>query len=141
MTLTADDRLALLELDARDSHAVDANDGAAWAACFTEDGVFVPSTGHIAGGVYRGREQLAALGSDPGREPPTRHWTVNHLFTEHADHVDGTCHAMRVEIGGDEPVVAAPAVYHDEIVEEGGRWLFRSRRPTLDVQRYRAQAS
>jgi uncharacterized protein (TIGR02246 family) len=138
MPLSADDRFALLDLYARYSHAVDANDGTGWADCFTEDGVFVPSTGHIAGGSYRGRAALAALGSDPGREPPTRHWTCNHLFVEREDHVEGTCYAMRVEIGGDEPVVAAHAVYHDEIVREDGRWLFRARRPTLDVQRYRA---
>ncbi|MEU6646733.1 nuclear transport factor 2 family protein [Saccharomonospora sp. NPDC046836] len=140
MALTAEDRFEIQDLYARYAHSIDANDGEAYASCYTRDGVFVPSTGHIAGNTYQGREKLVALGNDLDREPPTRHWNCNYLLTERADHVEGTCYAMRIEIGGTEPVVAASAVYHDEIVKEDGQWKFRARRPKLDVQKYRATA-
>lgn len=135
--LTVQDRLDLQELYARHAHSVDANDGEAWALCFTEDGLFAATTGKLAGKVYRGREELARLGSDPDREPPTRHWTCNYLFTPRENHVEGRCYVMRIEYGDIAPVIAALAVYHDEIVREDGAWRFRSRRPQLDLQRPR----
>lgn len=135
LELTLQDRLDLLELYGRHAQAVDANDGRAFSLCFTEDGLFAATTGRIAGKVFRGRKELERLGSDPEREPPTRHWTCNHVFIPMDDHIQGRCYVMRIEIGGTEPLIAASAVYHDEIVHEDGRWRFRSRRPQLDLQR------
>jgi hypothetical protein len=135
LELTIEDRLDIQELYARHAQSVDANDGDAFAECFTEDGVFAATTGRIAGKTFQGRAELARLGSDPNREPPTRHWTCNYVFVPKDDHIQGRCYVMRIEIGGTEPVIAASAVYHDEIVRDNGRWRFRSRRPQLDLQR------
>lgn len=133
--LTLEDRLDIQELYARHAQSVDANDGETWSMCFTKDGLFAATTGKLAGKVYRGREELARLGNDRDREPPTRHWTCNYLFTPREDHIEGRCYVMRIEYGDVAPVIAALAVYHDEIVREDGQWRFRSRRPQLDLQR------
>src|SRR5215470_16358335 len=50
------DRLDILDLYARQSHAVDAAQGEAWAATFTEDGVFESPTYSLTA---RGRRELA----------------------------------------------------------------------------------
>lgn len=136
--LSIQDRLEILELYARHAHSIDSNNGAAYAECFTREGIFAATTGRIAGKTFRGREELTALGNDPEREPPTRHWTCNYMFTPRDDHIEGRCYVMRIEIGGAEPVIAASAVYHDEIVREDGQWRFRARRPQLDLQRQSA---
>jgi SnoaL-like domain len=133
--LSVQDRLDILELYARHAHSIDANNGDEYAECFTRDGLFAATTGRIAGKTFRGRDELRALGNDPAREPPTRHWTCNYIFTPRSDHIEGRCYVMRIEVGGNEPVIAASAVYHDEIVHEDGRWRFRARRPQLDLQR------
>lgn len=137
--LTIKDRFELQDLYSRYAHAIDANDGRTWSMCYTHDGLFAATTGRIAGKVYRGREELELLGSDPNREPKTRHWNCNYYFIPHEDHIEGRCYVMRIEVEGDAPVIAASAVYHDVIVREDGQWRFKSRRPQLDLQRKLSQ--
>lgn len=135
MPLTAEDRFAIQDLYARYCHTVDALDGEGWADCFTDDGLFVPSIGPIAGTEYRGREALARLGGDPEREPPTRHWNNWLRLAERDDHVEGTCYAMAVEVGREQPEIVAHVVYHDELVQQDGEWRFRARRPVADLEK------
>jgi hypothetical protein len=135
MPLTPEDRFAIQDLYARYCHTVDALDGDGWADCFVADGIFVPSIGPIAGTPYRGREALAALGSDPDREPPTRHWNNWLRLDERDGYVEGTCYAMAIQVDGEQPEIVAHVVYHDELVREDDRWKFRSRRPVADVEK------
>lgn len=54
-----EDRLAIMELEAEYARAWDAADGAAWAAVFTDDGVFdARPVGDMAENVVRGRAAL-----------------------------------------------------------------------------------
>lgn len=135
MTLSPEDRFAIQDLYAQYCHAIDANDGAAWADCFTEEGSFVPSIGPIAGQEYVGREALTALGGDAGREPATRHWNNSLLLDERDGHVSGLCYAVAIEVHGSEPEVVAHVVYRDELVKDAVGWRFRSRRPQADVEK------
>lgn len=55
----AEDRLALMDLEAEYARSWDAADPAGWAQLFTEDGVFdMAGVGHQGRRVYQGREQL-----------------------------------------------------------------------------------
>lgn len=56
LTITLADRLAIDELYARQSHAVDEGDGDRWAATFTDDGVFESPTYRL---MARGPIELA----------------------------------------------------------------------------------
>ncbi len=130
-----EDRLEVLELYARYSHAVDAMDGEAWAACWTPDGEFSPSVGPTAGTLYRGHDALREFAdSRPDKYPRARIWTGNHVLTPREDHVEGTCYGMTVDVSGAAPQLTAHYIYHDQIVRHDGRWLFRSRKPRLDVE-------
>jgi SnoaL-like domain len=135
VALSPEDRFAIQDLYARYCHTIDANEGEAWADCFTEEGSFVPSIGPIAGEPYIGRQALAALGGDTNREPPTRHWNNNLLLEEHDGYVVGTCYAVAIEVHGQAPDVVAHVVYHDELVKANGAWRFRSRRPRADIEK------
>lgn len=58
----AEDRLALMDLEAEYARSWDAADAAAWANLFTEDGVFdMAGVGHQARRVYEGTAQLAGF--------------------------------------------------------------------------------
>lgn len=135
MTLSALDRLEILELYARYSHAVDAMDGQAWIDCWVPDGVFSPSVGPTAGQNYRGHQALRDFANNrPDNYPRARIWTGNHVLTEKDGFVAGTCYGKTVDLSSDEPRLTAHYIYHDEIVKEGDAWRFRSRRPVIDVE-------
>ncbi len=135
MALPVADRLAILELYARYSQAVDAMDGEAWITCWVEDGEFSPSVGPTAGTPYRGHAELRQFADTrPDRYPHGRIWTGNHVLVERDGYVEGTCYGMTVDVGGDAPQVTAHYIYHDEIVRNDGQWRFRRRAPRLDVE-------
>jgi hypothetical protein len=134
MTVGAHERAEIENLYARYCHTVDALDGPGWAACFTPDGTFEVCTGVHRGLKLEGRAELAAHAADPEREPRARHWTSNLLLVQREGYVEGHCYGMRIDISGPRAAVASSVVYHDEIVQRDGRWLFRSRRPERDVE-------
>src|SRR5581483_10604161 len=78
VALSVDDRLAILELAARYSHALDAGDEAAFLNTFTEDGVF-EFVHHFT---VRPAE-LLALRARQGRT--VRHWTTNPIVDGDGD--------------------------------------------------------
>ncbi len=136
MAITADDRFAIQDLYARYSHAVDANDGAAWIKCWARDGEFVPAVGPTAGTPYRGHEAISQFGySRPDNYQAARIWTGSYLLEELDGYVKGTCYGMVIDISGDRPETSAHIVYNDEIIREDGQWKFRARRPRIDVER------
>lgn len=135
MSLTALDRLEILELYARYSHAVDAMDGPAWVECWVADGEFSPSVGPTAGQIYRGHNALREFADQrPDNYPRARIWTGNHVMTERDGYVEGTCYGKTVDVSGTQPRLTAHYIYHDEIVKEADKWRFRRRKPILDVE-------
>ena len=76
MTSAIEDRLAIHELLARYSHAIDGRDYEAWVGCFTPDGVL-----HSAMGVSSGHDELRLFAQtyDRNRErmPSARHFMTN----------------------------------------------------------------
>ena len=135
MALSTGDRLDILDLYARYSHAADAMDGEAWITCWVQDGEFRPSVGPTAGQEYRGHVALRGFADNrPDKYPKGRIWTGNHVLTERDGYVEGTCYGMTVDVGTAAPVVTAHYIYHDEIVRTADGWRFRRRIPRLDVE-------
>jgi ketosteroid isomerase-like protein len=134
--LTIEDRLELQDLYSRYSRAADDMDGPAWADCWAEDGEFTTSVGPTKGTTYRGRKELEFFASTrPDNYTHARIWTNNHVFEVKDGYVEGRCYGMTIDMSGDRPVIAAHFRYLDEIMKVDGRWKFRRRRPTLDVER------
>lgn len=133
-TITVEERLEIQELYARYSVHADVHDGEKWAACYTNDGVFVPSITGAAGRTIAGREALKAFITDPElAEMLTRHWYSNFILKRVGEAVHATCYAMLLDVTEKgKAQIAASVTYSDIIVREDGAWRFKERRPILD---------
>src|SRR3954451_1623641 len=115
---------------ARYNFAIDDGDAAAWAACFTPDGVF-ESTGvestlvHIeAKDLHAFAERQHAITQGRGR-----HWTNNEIIEVDGDRATMTCYLLAVTTGRR---IASTGVYRDELRKVDGRWLFTLRHVDVD---------
>ena len=132
--ISAEDRLEIQELYARYCQYADLCDGALWAGCFTEDGVFSPSLGPGAGEVFRGKDALAAFISAPGRTPlENRHWNTALALERDGTEVTAVCYAFLLRVAGVEtPRIIGSVTYRDRLAKENGMWKFKERRPQKD---------
>jgi hypothetical protein len=130
--LTPEDRFEINDLYARYNHAIDTQDGVKYAQCFTADGVLYPGVDKYAGQEVRGTDALRAVASDKEGFIAHRLWTSNILVEERDDRIIGTCYCLVIDIGGDQPRMAASVTYHDKLTKVEGTWRFVSRRPVPD---------
>jgi hypothetical protein len=133
----------LQQFYARHMHAGDSGDIGAWAACFTEDAVFV-SNGlpHP----LRGRaaiEATARLGAADRAERGATHRHLVTMLDVHRDHsvapgdaddsVVARSYVLVVEsVSGGKASLHLSAVCEDTLVRGDGTWLVRERRVTRD---------
>ncbi len=125
MPLAVDDQLEIQQLYARYNHAIDAGDGAAWAACFTPDGTFSSATG-----TFTGREQLQGFGTAFASRLKARHWTNNLVLDGDGDAATGSCYLMLLRLTpGEQPPasILVTAIYRDELRRTPEGWRFASR--------------
>ena len=139
--LTAEDRLAIIELAGRYSFAIDFHDGEGVADCFTDDGSFewyrlVPFGNGATelSGSARGRKELLAFGAgarafsgtpEASQVPEGPLFTGVHVTSNHViDEVDGTvihrCYLV-LQTGG-------IGVYESDVVKVNGKWRFNHRK-------------
>lgn len=137
MALTPHDRMEILDLYMRYSHAIDAMDADNWLECWSADGMFSPPLGPNKGKIYRGHGELRGIATQRPENYPRAHWVGNPVFVENVDHVEGTCYGMTIDVSGGQPLIAAHYIFRDQIVRDAGRWRFRSRRPSLDAEHRR----
>jgi uncharacterized protein (TIGR02246 family) len=136
VTLSVEDQLAIGQLYARQSHAIDAGDGPRWAACFAEDGRFTsptygaPVTGASALAAFV--EAFAAAAKRDG--VVRRHWTTAlELEPDGEDQVAGRCYAMVLATPfGGSPRIERAVVFDDRLVRRDERWVIERRRVTVD---------
>jgi hypothetical protein len=133
MELTANDRLEIQELAARYAQTLDLKDGAGWAECFTEDGIFEPPGPRK----FVGRQELQAfverhpMWDSMPKVPAFQH--RNHTFIIEPSS-DGALMKsyFSVEAFLAEPVTVQIGRYEDRLVQVAGRWKFAHRRGTFD---------
>lgn len=132
MALNVEDQLAIQELYAKYNHAIDSGNGAAWAATFVPEGVFVS-----AQGTQTGTEQLAAFATGLGTQLKLRHWTNNLLLDGGGSKATGSCYLVlyRLTPGERPPAgIMTTAIYNDELAKgPDGAWRFTKRTPTTDA--------
>ncbi|GAB3201595.1 hypothetical protein GCM10027062_24210 [Nocardioides hungaricus] len=121
-----EDRLAIQELFARYTWALDTNDGAAVAALFVEDGEFDGSAGS-----WRGADEIASMVSG-AREGDgdfrSQHWTANSVYHGGADRCEVVSMSIAPAMHDDEFRMSFMAYYVDMCVKRDGQWLFERRR-------------
>lgn len=128
MTLTADDRLEILELAHRVETSYDEADLGAFLACFTEDGVL--DQGDY--GSYQGVAELTSWWANFQRVFfDKRHLVTNARVSETTDGAELFYYFTVIE-RGQGPFVWGTATFTDQVVKQGGRWLVRYAKQDFD---------
>lgn len=125
-TLTAADRLELIELTVRYGLTFDAGDGAGWAALFAPDGQFVRPDGVVVAGT----EALAAVpAASLAATPGMRHLPGPLVLDASGDAVRGRSYGQAVRlVDGPALALIVAGEYADTFVRLGDGWRFAERR-------------
>ncbi len=130
MALTIEDRLEILDLAARYSHATDHGDGEALADTFTEDGVFEgagePRVGRAA--------HVAATNALAASGMVLRHFVSNPVIEGDGDRATMLLY-VEVKNLAEPSMPMLVGRYHDELRRVDGRWKFARRLVEVDYPR------
>ena len=126
MTDTVADKDAIRELLAVYCFHLDADEFDAMAALFTEDGIWETAfgTGKGRSGIVAQARSIAGSGPRPRRV----HLTTNIVIELQDDSARVRSNWTVVQNTSGSPAISSGGAYFDEIVRQGGRWLFQHRR-------------
>ena len=130
MPLTTDDRWSIHELLARYAWALDTGDIEALIACFTPDAVVIEEVFEDPDR-WEGHAGIRALArhysSSPGF-PGRQHHVSQVLIHGDAERANVKAFTFVTECRGEPPFLLRFAGYYeDQVVKNGGRWLFAER--------------
>ena len=128
MPLSVDDKLSLLEIEARFDWFIDRGDIDSWVVAWTEDGVFDASYASAYG---HAELRSTLVKREEGFSKGKRHTTSNHLIEgdENEARVFGYLVAFERE---EVPRVIATGIFTDTFVRRGGAWKVRHRKLVVD---------
>lgn len=132
MPSPTDDRLAIEDLLAQYNEVTDAEDWHAWAACFTDGGVFQGAFERftLPAELDRYAEHADALLVE---WPNLRHYTTNCRIRVDGDRA--TCRSFLLMTStkpGAAPVNVMAGTYDDDLVRTADGWRFAARTVTMD---------
>jgi SnoaL-like domain len=131
---TVDDYVQITQLQARYDYALDNWDGKAWAAVFTEDGVFHMGATRCVVGHEQMIVLLEKMAPSYTNLPPQQHVTVmgpvtyidkDHAWVHSPIMLIGSGGFIRPMVGGTG--LAYTAAYDDTLRRVNGRWLIADR--------------
>jgi uncharacterized protein (TIGR02246 family) len=122
MGLTVEDQLAIQQLAARYSHAIDSGDGPGYADTFLPDGVLDAGALQVEGS--RALEQFANEFSKSVRSP--RHVATNLVIDGDGDQATLKAYVQMFAMIGEPPrhQVTASGTYVDTLTKADGSWRF-----------------
>ena len=130
MPLTVNDRLEILDLIARYNHAIDVDDGEAWADTFAEDAEFAGSYGPP----IKGRAALLEFGGNGiARRGRVRHWTNSPVIEGDGDTATIRQYLLLLLLTEEGTKLGHTGVYHDELRRIDDAWKFVRRTVTGDM--------
>jgi len=130
MGLTIEDRLAIHDLAARYSHAVDSGDAEGFIATFVETGVL--DAGQVQLDGHAALKDFALNFSSSRRAP--RHVASNLVLDGDGDHATLKAYVQMFLLTGEPPqqTVSISGIYDDTLIKEDGSWKFVRRNFTAD---------
>ena len=135
-SLTLEDRLAILDLYARQSHLIDGGDADGWAATFTEDGAFESPTYRLTA---TGRAELAKFAADSNgaalaRGVQLRHWIGQVVIDPTDGGADVQAYLVIVATSREGSRIDRSLQVIDVLARAGGAWRVASRKVFRDDQ-------
>lgn len=134
--LSVEERLALLEAEreiqrviVRYSESLDYGDNRAWAACFTEDGVFDVRRRGAEMFKHRGTEALVKFAAGHTSAPDVyhKHFVSIPDIDLEGDHAKAKTYFTMLREHDAGPIVLVFGRYLDEFARVDGRWLLSKR--------------
>lgn len=134
-----EDKLAIRELIARYSFAIDSGDIKAWVDCFTEDGAFESPFG-----TFKGSTALHQYISERTAERRSKQIQLRHLLTNIIIDIQGNrakakCYLLLLLVMPEGVQLLTTGVYNDELRKMGGAWRFSHRKVEFDTQTWASQ--
>jgi uncharacterized protein (TIGR02246 family) len=133
MTISIEDRFAIIDLFVRYTTALDAGDIDTIVTCFTEDGTLEsPAVGKYAGhaGIRAFSERFAAMHK---RGVQLRHVVSNFAMTVDGETARATCYLTCIITMDGNSQLMPPGRYECDLRKVGGAWLFRHRLVIMDA--------
>ena len=125
------DKAEIRDLTYKYSHGVDRRDYKLLATCFTDDLVFI-----LKGATYAAScEQYIYTVRGIERYHTTFHFNANHLAEIHGDKAKAETYTLAYHFykkDGQETLYLIGLRYLDDLVRQGGRWLFKRREVVID---------
>lgn len=121
-TLTLQDYVEIEQLYAKYNHAIDSGDADAWAATYTEDGVFntrFAGTEQLKGFIKMWREKMDGANR--------RHWNSNLKLEATAEGANGAVYLILYNVGVKPVAIASTGMYADTLVKTKAGWRFKTR--------------
>lgn len=122
------DREAIRELLATYCFKLDYGLHEEMAALFTEDGTWDTAfgTGTTRAGIVAQLRKIAALGHGP--RPRRAHLTTNIVIELSGDTASVRSNWTVIENNAQGPRISSGGEYRDQLVKQGGQWLFKYRK-------------
>ena len=135
-TMTIEDRLDIVDLYARQSHAIDGGDAVGWARTFTEDGRFESPTFRLTAVGHDELERFARSSNDAAlaRGEHLRHWIDAVVMTridDLATHVEAYLMILATSAQGSRVDRSVRVI--DDLAKVDDEWLLTSRVVLRDV--------
>jgi hypothetical protein len=139
--LSEQDRLDILNLNAKHFHSLDAltnilegDPAETWASTFHPDGLFqtLGADGNIVFQA-RGRDQLINAHRNFPDIPTTRHWISNVLVEPHPSGARSGSYIIAMNIGVNPSTIIRTGTYDDLISSKNGVWLYDKKILILDA--------
>ena len=130
MSVSPEDRAAILDLAARYCHCFDFGDADGWASCFAEDGAFEAPNGEV----LRGQEELRGMvESFEGAElpAPMRHQPSAFCIDGGSTSATMLSYFSAILLTT-PPTTFAVGRFEDQLEKFDGSWKFTTRREILD---------
>ena len=137
MPFSTEDRLAIMQLDARANHAWDCGTVDEWVGNYVDDGVFEMQNHPSAPAIFRGREELTRLyegahaGWGPG--PHWQHWHVNHVIEGDGNTASHRCYHIGLAVNDGVPGIRSMGVWYSLLENRDGGWKYTHAKIVFDI--------
>ena len=131
MSLSIEDKLAIIELSNAQMRSLDQHDVDAWVGAWVPDGTFVATYGTFEG--HAAIRTFIEGHIAAGKEEGARHLMTNYVVSagETADTASVTCAVTKLQVE-EPPFIIASGIYRDVVVRTADGWRFVSRELTID---------
>jgi hypothetical protein len=129
MSLSVEDKLAIIELSNSQMRSLDNHDVDAWIDAWIPEGKFIATYGTFSG--HDAIREFINGHVAAGKEDGVRHLMTNYVVDGDGDTATITCAVTKLQVEK-PPFIIASGIYKDTVVRTSAGWKFVSRQLDID---------